>query len=183
MNLLKDRFQYAYMFERKGSQTELVKLHINDGNPRTGRFIRVSLQKHNGILQQIQNFIKPLFSVQDTVTSNELVKKCVRIDNYLFQALRREVGSNKDCISNVVSKAVLDKIERRVIDVIKTENFNHRITVRFTQDQYNLVRQTVDELKAQGVTGITFSLLVRSILYEHFGIVTEIKTELNSNVA
>lgn len=183
MKILKDRFQCAYIFKRKGSKTELVTLRINVGNPKRKTCIRVQLQKHNGILQQIQKFIKPPFSVQDAVTSNKLVKKCVRIDNNLLQALRREVGSNKDCISKAVSKAVLDKIESRVIDVIKTENFKHRITVRFTQAQYNLVRQTVDMLREQGVTGITFSLLVRSILYEHLGIVTEIDTEANNNVA
>lgn len=179
MKLLK----HTYTFERRSPQTELVTLHINDGNARTGRFIRVQLQKRNEFPQQIQNLIKLLFSAQDTVTSNKLVKKCVRIDMALYQALSREVGFNESYISATVSKAILDKIGSRVIDVIRTRSFNHRITVRFTQDQYKLVRQTVDELREQGVRGITFSLLVRSILYEHFGIVTEIKKEANSNVA
>lgn len=183
MNLLKDRFQYAYMLERKGSQAELVTLHINDGNPRMGRFIRVSLQKHNKILKLMQNTIKPLFLPHNTKTSNKLVKKCVRIDEDLFHALCREVDCNESYISRTVSNTVLNQIKNRVIDVIETKKFKYRITIHFTKDQYKLIRQTINEIKAQGLKRITFSLLVRSILYKQFKLVTNIKKEVNSNVA
>lgn len=183
MFLAKDSVKHSFIFEERSPRARLVSLFINDGNPRTNKFIRVQLQKQSGISQLMQNMIKHLFSEQDTVTSNKLVKKCVRIDKALFQALLREVGTNESYISKTVSDAVLNKIKSRVIDVIRTKNFRHRITVRFTQEQYKLVKEIIDEIKKQGIKNITFSLLVRSILYKHFGIVTDIETETNSNVA
>lgn len=144
--------------------------------------IRIYLKSIGNTIKRINRLMNLRFS-HSIKNPNKLVKKCVRIDEAIFQALRRKVGFNEGCISKTVSKAVLGKIESRVIDVIETNNFNHRITVRFTQDQYKLVTETIDELRKQGIKNITFSLLVRSILYEYFRIVTEIETEVNSNVA
>lgn len=183
MNLLKNRLKYAFLFGGSNSHTKLVSLFINDRNPRTNKFIRISLKKNNGIVQLMHSVIKPLFSPQNTKFSNKLVKKCVRIDEDLWESLRRNVGFNESYISTTVSNAVVERIKSRVIDVIETKSFNHKITVRFTQDKYNLVKQTINELKAQGLKRITFSLLVRSILYEHFKLVIDIKNEANSNVA
>lgn len=155
---------------------------MNNGTYQKRWSIRIHLTSIDKALKLINKVMNLNFS-HNKKNSNKLVKKCVRIDETLFQALNGYVSSNESYISKTVSNAVLDKIKSRVIDIIETENFNHRITVRFTPDQYELVKQTIDELKKHGFRYITFSRLVRSILYIKFKLVAFIDNEVTSNVA
>ena len=43
----------------------------------------------------------------------------------------------------------------------------------FTQEEYRRVQDVLEQLRNIGLRGVTFSSLVRSILYKHLGIVIE----------
>lgn len=175
MILLIGRASYLDSRNVKLNGAEFVSLIIKDRTPRTGLFLRIYLKKVGILPQIIRNLIPIMTNQQRSIGSDILVKKSVRIDNDLFQALLQRVGSNELFISKTVADAVIQRLNTRTIDLIETCHFRHKITVYFTQEQYRLVEQAIAELKNRGFTWVTFSLLVRSILYEQFELVQELK--------
>ena len=87
------------------------------------------------------------------------------------KALNIDINSDEKYISRLVCKAVLDKINTKEVNLIKTENFRYRITIHFTEEEYDCIKQAIENLKQKGVKSITFSFLVRSILYEKLKLV------------
>ena len=57
--------------------------------------------------------------------------------------------------------------------MIDARCFEHKVTVYFTQEEYRRVQDVLNELRSRRITGVTFSSLIRSILYKHLGIVIE----------
>ncbi|MCM1264755.1 MAG: hypothetical protein NC200_01030 [Candidatus Gastranaerophilales bacterium] len=120
--------------------------------------------------------IKPIFDLfNNKTTSNNLVKKSVRVDNDIYHALREVAHNDKTFITKKINSAVMNKISTGEIDLIKAKWFSHKITVYFTNGEYRRVEKVIKKLKDIKIKGITFSSIVRSILYESLGLVQEVK--------
>ena len=59
------------------------------------------------------------------------------------------------------------------LDLIPTHKFAHRITIHFSLYEHIYLQTIVYELKQKGLDWVNFSVVVRSILYEALGLVTE----------
>ena len=105
--------------------------------------------------------------------SNNLVKKSVRVDSDIFNALLKVAHNDEKFFTKIINSAVVNEISTKQIDLIKARWFKHKVTVYFTQDEYRRVQNVLNELRERRITGVTFSSLVRSILYKHLGIVIE----------
>ena len=80
--------------------------------------------------------------------SNNLVKKSVRVDSDIFNTLFNVVRNDEEFFTEIINSAVVNEISTGKID---------------------------HELRSRKITGVTFSSLVRSILYKHLGVVQEIE--------
>ena len=107
------------------------------------------------------------------VDSNNLVKKSVRVDSDIFNALLKVAHNDEKFFTKIINSTVVNEISTRQIDLIKARWFKHKVTVYFTQEEYRRVQDVLNELRSRRITGVTFSSLIRSILYKHLGIVIE----------
>ena len=114
------------------------------------------------------------------VDSNNLVKKSVRVDSDIFNALLKVAHNDEKFFTKIINSAVVNEISTKQIDLIKARWFKHKVTVYFTQDEYRRVQDVLNELRSRKITGVTFSSLVRSILYKHLGVVQEIEHNMKA---
>ncbi|MCQ2743305.1 MAG: hypothetical protein MJ230_00720 [bacterium] len=112
-------------------------------------------------------------------SSRRLVKKTVRVDSDMHNSLVSCTNVDKTEISRIISNAVMGEISNNEIILIGSCDFTYRVTVYFTPQQYAHIKQIVEELKHRQL-GVTFSSLVRSILYKTLKHVKEIKGELKN---
>lgn len=108
-----------------------------------------------------------------------LVKKSVRVDEDLYSALCDETHNNKIFFTKTISEAVLNTISTGQIDLIDAKWFSHKITVYFTQEENKRIEEVLTEIRNKKIEGVTYSKLVRSILYKRLGIVMEFETMKN----
>lgn len=135
-------------------------------------FLADRVKLRNNILQQLIS----KFKFFDTKFDNEcLVKKSVRVDSDIYNALCRITHQNKTFFTKIINTAILNEISTRQFDIIYTERFKHKITVYFSQKEYYQVQQILLRLKKIGLYNLTFSKLVRSILYKHFDVVSLVR--------
>ena len=107
------------------------------------------------------------------------IKKTVRIDDDLYRALFNEAFFNEDngevSFNKLINNSVLKRLESREINLLDAQSFTHRITIHFSLEDYLCIQNTVYYLKEIiGLKWITFSLVVRSMLYESFHLVREV---------
>ena len=112
---------------------------------------------------------------QNDVNSSHLKKKSVRIDEKMCRALYEKTGNDKTFLTKIINSAVMTEISTRQIDLIRAKKFEAKVTVYFSSEEYKQIEQVIKELKDKGFKKITFSSLVRSILYKRLGLVQEIK--------
>ena len=132
------------------------------------RFLAKRVILTNDLLaQQMPNFL------HNNAISNNLVKKSVRVDRDIFNALLNVAHNDEEFFTKIINSAVLKEISTGQIDLINAKWFRHKITVYFTQEEYRSVQNVLNELRERRIIGVTFSSLVRSILYKTFGLITE----------
>lgn len=122
-------------------------------------------------------FITGLLLNRDNPKS--LVKKSIRVDEDLYNALCTATHNNKTFFTKTVSEAVLNEISTGEIDLIEAKGFSHKITVYFTQDENKRIENVLTEIRNKKIKNVTYSKLVRSILYQRLGIVMESETMKN----
>ena len=151
--------------ERHYKQYDLVDFNVRKSGERF-QAKRVSLK--NDIFSRLrQRFFR------QKAESNNLVKKSVRVDSDIFNTLFNVVRNDEEFFTEIINSAVVNEISTGKIDLIDARWFKHKITVYFTQDEYRRVQDVLNELLSRKITGVTFSSLVRSILYKHLGVVIE----------
>ena len=182
--------------EQQGkAQIRGVSLFINDGTLRTHRFQRVQLNRFNTFIGRILNSypdgtkelvsvsavskLEEKIKVKQSSTGVISVKKTVRIDDDLYRAIFNEAFFNEDNgevpFNKLINNSVLKRLESRVINLIPTRTFSHRITLRFTINDYNRIQDLVYYLRDIEKLGwVSFSLVIRSMLYESFDLVREV---------
>lgn len=120
---------------------------------------------------------------------NKTIKKSVRVDNDIYSALMKTtkadiVKFDEKHVSTFVRKTILDKFKTKNIEVISTRDFRHKITIHFAEEEYDCINQIMKDFKTRGLRYITFSLLVRSILYKTLNLVeNELSQVIDKNVA
>lgn len=150
---------------RHYGQYKLVDFMVRESGE---KFLAKRVRLRNSILSRlIPNFLRR------RVMSNNLIKKSVRVDYEMYNLLFRIARGNKKFLTNIINSAVIEKFSTREIDLIDARLFKKKITVYFTQKEYRQVQDVLDELKDRKIKGVTFSSLVRSILYKSLGIVME----------
>lgn len=164
-------------FSRNLVQAELVEFIVRKSGE---RFCATRIRLRDNIFTKLK---QKLFRTK--VDSKELVKKSVRVDGDISNALLNVATNNEIFFTKIINSAVINEISTGQIDLINAAMFKHKITVYFTQEEYRHVQDALNELKNKGLRSITFSKLVRSILYKRLGIVIEIKhnTKLIEEVA
>lgn len=126
---------------------------------------------------KFKKFITGFLLNRDNLKS--LVKKSVRVDEDLYSALCDETHNNKIFFTKTISEAVLNTISTGQIDLIDAKWFSHKITVYFTQEENKRIEEVLTEIRNKKIKGVTYSKLVRSILYKRLGIVIESETMKN----
>lgn len=164
-------------FSRNLAQVELVEFIVKKSRE---RFLATRIRLRDNIFTKLK---QKLFLTK--VDSKELVKKSVRVDGDISNALLNVATNNEIFFTKIINSAVITEISTGQIDLINAAEFKHKITVYFTQEEYRHVQDALNELKNKGLKSITFSQLVRSILYKRLGIVIEIEhnTKLIEEVA
>lgn len=121
-----------------------------------------------------QNIFKTLLlKIFNNPNNRGLVKKSVRVGNDIYNALLEFTNNDKQYVSKIINSAVLNEITTKQIDLFDDKWFRYKITVYFTQIQYRQIQNILKELKNKGLKKVTFSSLVRGILYKRLGIVVE----------
>ena len=157
-------------YSRKFAQVDLVEFIVRkSGN----RFLAKRVRLRNNIFTRFREMF-----LRNRANSKGLVKKSVRVDSDINNALLNVAHNDEEFFTKVINSAVVNEISTRQIDLIKARWFKHKVTVYFTQDEYRRVQNVLNELRERRITGVTFSSLVRSILYKHLGIVQEIKHDI-----
>ena len=155
---------------RRLVQVDLVEFIVRESGK---RFLAKRVRLRNDIFSRLrQRFFR------QKAESNNLVKKSVRVDSDIFNTLFNVVRNDEEFFTEIINSAVVNEISTRQIDLIKARWFKHKVTVYFTQDEYRHVQDVLEQLRNSGLRGVTFSSLVRSILYKHLGIVQEIKHDI-----
>lgn len=157
--------RYTDVVGRHFRQFDLVDFTVKQSRK---RFLAKRVRLRNDIFSRLrQRFFR------QKAESNNLVKKSVRVDSDIFNALLKVAHNDEKFFTKIINSAVVNEISTRQIDLIKARWFKHKVTVYFTQDEYRRVQNVLNELREKRITGVTFSSLVRSILYKHLGIVIE----------
>lgn len=155
----------TYNFVEKQAGIRLIEFNVRESGK---RFLATRVQLRDNIFTRLR-----LRFFRQRVDSNNLVKKSVRVDSDIFNALLKVAHNDEKFFTKIINSAVVNEISTRQIDLIKARWFKHKVTVYFTQDEYRRVQNVLNELRERRITGVTFSSLVRSILYKHLGIVIE----------
>ncbi len=157
----------TYNSAEKHAGTRLVGFNIIKSGK---RFLAKRVRLRNDIFSRLrQRFFR------QKAESNNLVKKSVRVDSDIFKALLNVARNDEAFFTKIINSAVANQISTEQIDLIDARCFEHKVTVYFTQEEYRRVQDVLNELRSRRITGVTFSSLVRSILYKHLGIVQEIE--------
>ena len=166
----------TYNFVEKQAGIRLIEFNVRESGK---RFLATRVQLRDNIFTRLR-----LRFFRQRVDSNNLVKKSVRVDSDIFNALLKVAHNDEKFFTKIINSTVVNEISTRQIDLIKARWFKHKVTVYFTQDEYRRVQNVLNELRERRITGVTFSSLVRSILYKHLGIVieTSIIERLNKEV-
>ena len=157
--------RYTDVVGRHFRQFDLVDFTVKQSGK---RFLAKRVRLRNDIFSRLrQRFFR------QKVDSSNLVKKSVRVDSDIFNTLFNVVRNDEEFFTEIINSAVVNEISTGKIDLIDARWFKHKITVYFTQEEYRRVQDVLNELRSRRITGVTFSSLVRSILYKHLGIVIE----------
>mgnify|MGYP002626516071 CR=1 FL=1 len=154
----------TYNFLEKQAGIRLVEFNVMESEK---RFLAKRVRLRNDIFSRLrQRFFR------QKAESNNLVKKSVRVDDDIYDILFNLASNNdKEFFTKIINSAVVNEISTGKIDLIDARCFKHKVTVYFTQEEYRRVQDVLNELRDRRITGVTFSSLVRSILYKHLGIV------------
>lgn len=155
----------TYNFVAKQAGIKLIEFNVRESGK---RFLAKRVRLRNNIFSRLR-----LRFFRQKAESNNLVKKSVRVDSDIFNALLKVAHNDEKFFTQIINSAVVNEISTKQIDLIKARWFKHKVTVYFTQDEYRRVQNVLNELRERRITGVTFSSLVRSILYKHLGIVIE----------
>lgn len=187
--MIKIRRNYFRIGQSNDAQIKFIPLCTNDGTlgdddgtPKTFLLPRVHINNRNivtklRLLKIMTTIKKAFFRSKSNVTISNLVKRCVRVDDDLILALYNEVEFKKSCTTKLVHKEILNRIQARELDLIPTWDVPHRITLHFTKEESDIIDEIVKELRDKNLD-VTFSMVVRSILYEAFGLITCAKPKL-----
>ena len=157
--------RYTDVVGRHFRQFDLVDFTVKQSGK---RFLAKRVRLRNDIFSRLrQRFFR------QKVDSSNLVKKSVRVDSDIFNTLFNVVRNDEEFFTEIINSAVVNEISTGKIDLIDARWFKHKITVYFTQEEYRRVQDVLEQLRNSGLRGVTFSSLVRSILYKHLGIVIE----------
>lgn len=158
--------RYTDVVGRHFRQFDLVDFTVKQSGK---RFLAKRVRLRNDIFSRLrQRFFR------QKVDSSNLVKKSVRVDDDIYDILFNFASNNdKEVFTKIINSAVVNEISTEQIDLIDARCFKHKVTVYFTQEEYRRVQDVLNELRSRKITGVTFSSLVRSILYESLGIVIE----------
>lgn len=157
-------------YSRRLVQVDLVEFIVRESGK---RFLAKRVRLRNDIFSRLrQRFFR------QKAESNNLIKKSVRVDSDIFNALLKVAHNDEEFFTKIINSAVVNEISTRQIDLIKARWFKHKVTAYFTQDEYRHVQDVLEQLRNSGLRGVTFSSLVRSTLYKHLGIVQEIKHDI-----
>ena len=155
----------TYNSSERQAGTRLVGFNIIKSGK---RFLAKRVRLRNDIFSRLrQRFFR------QKAESNNLVKKSVRVDSDIFNALLKVAHNDEKFFTKIINSAVVNEISTKQIDLIKARWFKHKVTVYFTQDEYRRVQDVLNELRSRKITSVTFSSLVRSTLYKHLLIVIE----------
>ena len=155
----------TYNFVEKQAGIRLIEFNVRESGK---RFLAKRVRLRNNIFSRLR-----LRFFRQKAESNNLVKKSVRVDSDIFNALLKVAHNDEKFFTKIINSAVVNEISTKQIDLIKARWFKHKVTVYFTQDEYRRVQDVLNELRSRKITSVTFSSLVRSILYKHLGIVIE----------
>lgn len=153
---------------RRLVQVDLVEFIVRkSGN----RFLAKRVRLRNNIFTRFREMF-----LRNRANLKALVKKSVRVDDDIYDILFNLANNNdKEFFTKIINSAVVNKISTEQVDLIDARCFKHKVTVYFTQEEYRRVQDVLNELRSRKITGVTFSSLVRSILYKHLGVVQEIE--------
>ena len=164
--------RYTDVAGRHFRQFDLVDFTVKQSGK---RFLAKRVRLRNDIFSRLrQRFFR------QKAESNNLVKKSVRVDSDIFNALLKVAHNDEKFFTKIINSAVVNEISTKQIDLIKARWFKHKVTVYFTQDEYRRVQDVLNELRSRKITSVTFSSLVRSILYKHLGVVQEIEHNMKA---
>ena len=164
--------RYTDVVGRHFRQFDLVDFTVKQSGK---RFLAKRVRLRNDIFSRLrQRFFR------QKVDSSNLVKKSVRVDSDIFNTLFNVVRNDEEFFTEIINSAVVNEISTKQIDLIKARWFKHKVTVYFTQDEYRRVQDVLNELRSRKITSVTFSSLVRSILYKHLGVVQEIEHNMKA---
>ena len=170
----------VYQEQIDNAQVKRVSLFTNDETSRVYRGVRANLDSNECLIQEILTFFNSCFN-NSKVKAN-IIKKTVRIDDELSRALYSEAHFNSDSGEISFNKLVKGSISEKIntpmlygnkLDLIPTHKFAHRITIHFSLHEHIYLQTIVYELKQKGLDWVNFSVVVRSILYEALGLITE----------
>ena len=158
--------RYTDVVGRHFRQFDLVDFTVKQSGK---RFLAKRVRLRNDIFSRLrQRFFR------QKAESNNLVKKSVRVDDKIYNILFNLARNNdKEFFTKIINSAVVNEISTEQIDLIDARCFEHKVTVYFTQEEYRRVQDVLNELRSRRITGVTFSSLIRSILYKHLGTVIE----------
>lgn len=158
--------RYTDVVGRHFRQFDLVDFTVKQSGE---RFLAKRVRLRNDIFSRLrQRFFR------QKAESNNLVKKSVRVDDKIYNILFNLARNNdKEFFTKIINSAVVNEISTGQIDLINAKWFRHKVTVYFTKEEYRRVQDVLNELRSRRITGVTFSSLIRSILYKHLGIVIE----------
>ena len=156
----------TYNFVEKQAGIRLIEFNVRESGK---RFLATRVQLRDNIFRRLrQRFFR------QKVDSSNLVKKSVRVDDKIYNILFNLARNNdKEFFTKIINSAVVNEISTEQIDLIDARCFEHKVTVYFTQEEYRRVQDVLNELRSRRITGVTFSSLIRSILYKHLGTVIE----------
>ena len=166
--------RYTDIAGRHFRQFDLVDFTVKQSGK---RFLAKRVRLRNDIFSRLrQRFFR------QKAESNNLVKKSVRVDDKIYNILFNLARNNDEkFFTKIIISAVVNEISTKQIDLIKARWFKHKVTVYFTQDEYRRVQDVLNELRSRKITSVTFSSLVRSILYKHLGVYNAVRPSLKCN--
>lgn len=157
--------RYTDVVGRHFRQFDLVDFTVKQSGE---KFLARRVRLRNDIFTHLRQMFH-----RKKVDSSNLVKKSVRVDSYIFKALLNVARNDEAFFTKIINSAVANEISTGQIDLINAKWFRHKVTVYFTKEEYRRVQDVLNELRSRRITGVTFSSLIRSILYKHLGIVIE----------
>ena len=162
----------TYNFVEKQAGIRLIEFNVRESGK---RFLATRVQLRDNIFRRLR-----LRFFRQRVDSNNLVKKSVRVDSDIFNALLKVAHNDEKFFTKIINSAVVNEISTEQIDLIDARCCEHKVTVYFTQEEYRRVQDVLNELRSRRITGVTFSSLVRSILYKHLRVVQEIEHNMKA---